>query len=294
MNFLMQLINGLQVGSIYALVALGYTMVYGIVKLINFAHGEIIMVGAYVALISVPMLSSLGLPVWLCIVISVVVCSLLGVIIERIAYKPLRSSPKLSILITAIGVSLLLQNIFMLIFTATPRPFSSVFNLPPIKFNEFNISFVTIATIVITIVLMIIVQLFINKTKMGKAMRAVSEDAGAAQLVGINLNTTVSITFAIGSALAAVASVMYASAYPQINPYMGSMLGLKAFIAAVFGGIGVIPGAILGGVAMGVIESLTKAYISSQLADAVVFGILIIVLLFKPSGIMGKNVGEKV
>lgn len=290
----MQLINGLQVGSIYALVALGYTMVYGIVMLINFAHGEIIMVGAYVALMSVPMLSSLGLPEWLCIIISVIVCSVLGVIIERIAYKPLRNSPRLSILITAIGVSLLLQNVFMLIFTATPRPFSSVFNLPPIKFADFHISFVTISTIIITIVLMVVVQLFVSKTKMGKAMRAVSEDAGAAQLVGININTTISITFAIGSGLAAVASVMYSSAYPQINPYMGSMLGLKAFIAAVLGGIGVIPGAILGGFAMGIIESLTKAYISSQLADAVVFGILIVVLLFKPSGIMGKNIGEKV
>ena len=296
--FINQLINGLQVGSIYALVALGYTMVYGIVKLINFAHGDFIMVGAYLALFSVPMLLGAGLPailvIVLVIVMSVIGCSLLGMATERIAYKPLRGSPSLSVLITAIAVSLFLENLFMILFSSASKPFPAIISANPISIGKIQTNAVTIITNALSIVCMICLQLFIKKTRMGKAMRAVSEDAGAAMLMGCNSNVTISMTFAIGSGLAAVAAVMYCSAYPLVNPYMGSMLGLKAFIAAVLGGIGIIPGAMLGGFVIGLVESLTKAYISSYLADAVVFGILIVVLLVKPTGILGKNVGEKV
>ena len=296
--FINQLINGLQVGSIYALVALGYPMVYGIVKLINFAHGDFIMVGAYLALFSVPMLLGAGLPailvIVLVIVMSVIGCSLLGMATERIAYKPLRGSPSLSVLITAIAVSLFLENLFMILFSSASKPFPAIISANPISIGKIQTNAVTIITIALSIVCMICLQLFIKKTRMGKAMRAVSEDAGAAMLMGCNSNVTISMTFAIGSGLAAVAAVMYCSAYPLVNPYMGSMLGLKAFIAAVLGGIGIIPGAMLGGFVIGLVESLTKAYISSYLADAVVFGILIVVLLVKPTGILGKNVGEKV
>ena len=296
--FINQLINGLQVGSIYALVALGYTMVYGIVKLINFAHGDFIMVGAYLALFSVPMLLGAGLPailvIVLVIVMSVIGCSLLGMATERIAYKPLRGSPSLSVLITAIAVSLFLENLFMILFSSASKPFPAIISANPISIGKIQTNAVTIITIALSIVCMICLQLFIKKTRMCKAMRAVSEDAGAAMLMGCNSNVTISMTFAIGSGLAAVAAVMYCSAYPLVNPYMGSMLGLKAFIAAVLGGIGIIPGAMLGGFVIGLVESLTKAYISSYLADAVVFGILIVVLLVKPTGILGKNVGEKV
>lgn len=296
--FINQIINGLQVGSIYALVALGYTMVYGIVKLINFAHGDFIMVGAYVALFAIPVLVNFGLPpavtVLLVIVVSVVVCSLLGMATEKIAYKPLRGSPSLSVLITAIAVSLFLENLFMILFSSAAKPFPAIISADPISFGGIQTNMVTIVTIVISLVCMAGLQLFIKRTRMGKAMRAVSEDSGAAMLMGINSNATISMTFAIGSGLAAVAAVMYCSAYSLANPYMGSMLGLKAFIAAVLGGIGIIPGAMLGGFAIGLVESLTKAYISSRLADAVVFGILIVVLLVKPTGILGKNIGEKV
>lgn len=292
--FVKQLINGIQVGSIYALVALGYTMVYGIVKLINFAHGDFIMVGAYVTLATVPFLITCGLPAWACILVAVVICALLGVTTERVAYKPLRNSPRISALITAIGVSLFLQNAFALAFSPEPQAIQTIFRLNAVNIGEIQVAGVTLLTIVLSVVIMLLLQLFVKKTKMGKAMRAVSEDSAAAQLMGINVNTTISVTFAIGSALAAVAAVMYCAIYPQVDPYMGSLLGLKAFIAAVLGGIGVIPGAMLGGFVIGIAESMTKAYISSQLADAVVFGILIIVLLVKPTGILGKNVGEKV
>lgn len=295
MNLVQQLLNGLQVGAIYALVALGYTMVYGIVQLINFAHGDIIMVGAYISLSVIPFLTTtLGLPVWVCIVPATIGCAVLGMLTEKIAYRPLRNSPRISALITAIGISLFLQNAFMLLFSANPQPFKKVFTAEPFLLGGMQISFGTGVTIFITVAIMIGLQLFVNKTKLGKAMRAVSEDEGAAKLVGINVNHTIQLTFAIGSGLAAVASVLYLSAYPQVEPTMGSMLGLKAFVAAVLGGIGIIPGAMLGGVIMGLIESLTKAYISSQWADAVVFGVLIVVLLIKPSGILGKNVREKV
>lgn len=294
LKLIQQLINGLQVGSIYALVALGYTMVYGIVQLINFAHGDIIMVGAYVALTFIPILSNAGIPAWLCFVVAVVACSLLGMLTERVAYRPLRSSPRISSLITAIGISLLLENAFQLIFTANPKPFPKVIDVQPLVIGDLQISFVSVLTIVISLAIMIALQMYIKGTKMGKAMRAVSEDPGTASLVGVNVNTTIQVTFAIGSGLAAMASVLYASSYPLIQPLMGSMLGLKAFIAAVLGGIGIIPGAMIGGIIMGIVESLTKAYISSQLADAVVFGILILVLIVKPSGLLGKNVREKV
>lgn len=292
--FTKQLINGIQVGSIYALVALGYTMVYGIVKLINFAHGDFIMVGAYVSLFSIPVLVSIGLPSWLCVIFAIIICSLLGVITERIAYKPLRGSNSLSVLITAIAVSLLLQNLFLLLFSSSARPFPAVFNVNELQLGAIKINGSTVLTIVISIVVMVLLQLFVKKTKMGKSMRAVSENSSAAILMGINVNHTISLTFAIGSGLAAIASVMYCTAYPLAEPYMGSMLGLKAFIAAVLGGIGSIPGAMLGGFVIGIIESMSKMYISSQLADAIVFGILIIVLLVKPTGILGKNLGEKV
>lgn len=291
--FIKQVINGIQAGSIYALVALGYTMVYGIVKLINFAHGDFIMVGAYAALMAIPFFTAMGLPVWLCIIFAVLCCSLLGVITEKVAYKPLRNSPRISALITAIAVSLLLQNLFMVIFSSSPRPFPAVFQMAPVQLGSVQINGVSVLTIAISAALMVALQLFVKKTKMGKAMRAVSEDSEAAILMGISVNRTISMTFAIGSGLAAVASVMYGSVYPLIDPYIGSMLGLKAFIAAVLGGIGIIPGAMLGGIIIGVVESITKMY-NSQLSDAVVFGILILVLIIKPTGIFGKNVGEKV
>lgn len=292
--FIKQLINGFQVGSVYALVALGYTMVYGIVKLINFAHGDFIMVGGYMAVFSIPLLTSAGLPAWLCILLSVVVCALIGFLTEKIAYKPLRGAPSLSVLITAIAMSLFLENLALILFSSAPRSVSNIFNVPPIAFGSVQLTGVSVVTILLSVVIMAGLQLFIKKTRMGKAMRAVSEDGKAAILMGINTNRTISLTFAIGSGLAGVAAVMYCSAYPQVQPYMGSMLGLKAFVAAVLGGIGNIPGAMLGGVLIGLVESMTKGYISTQLADAVVFGILIVVLLVRPAGIFGKNVGEKV
>ena len=284
--FIKQFVNGIQVGSIYALVALGYTMVYGIVKLINFAHGDFIMVGGYVVVFTTPFLANLGVPAWLCVLAAVAVCSAIGVLTEKIAYKPLRGAPSLSVLITAIAVSLCLQNLALIFFSSSPRPMSAVFDVAPVTIGS-------ILTIVMSVALMVALQLFIKKTRVGKAMRAVSEDSQAAILMGISTNKTISLTFAIGSGLAAMAAVMYCSAYPQVQPYMGSMLGLKAFIAAVLGGIGSIPGAMLGGILIGLVESITRHF-NSQLADAVVFAILIVVLLVKPAGIMGKNVGEKV
>ena len=289
--FFNQLLNGLQIGSIYALIALGYTMVYGIVKLINFAHGDIIMVGAYTALI---VMTTLGLPFYIAILAAMVVCVVFGVVIERVAYKPLRSSPRISSLITAIGVSYLLQNIAQLCFSATPKPFPTIFNVAPLVIGDLSIGFSTILTLVVSVLLMILLQFIVRSTKTGKAMRAVSEDMDAAQLMGINVDTTVSITFAIGCALAAIGAVLYCVAYPRVQPTMGALPGLKAFIAAVLGGIGILPGAMLGGFIMGIAESMTKGYISSQLADAVVYGILIIVLLFKPAGLLGKKTREKV
>ena len=294
MEFLLQIINGLQIGSIYALISLGYTMVYGIAQLINFAHGDIIMVGAYISLFSIPAFTRMGLPVWLTMIPAVIVCVLLGMFTERVAYRPLRSSPRISNLITAIGVSLFLENLFMKLFTPNTRPFPKVFTQPPITFVGLHLNFGTVVTIIVTIILSVGLQYFMKKTKYGKAMLATSEDYGAARLVGINVDHTIQLTFAIGSGLAAVAAVLYVASYPQVQPLMGSMPGIKAFIAAVLGGIGILPGAVLGGFILGIVESLTRAYISSQLADAFVFAILIVVLLVKPTGILGKNVREKV
>lgn len=293
MNFLSYLINGISLGSVYAIIALGYTMVYGIAKMLNFAHGDIIMVGGFTAFTVV---STMGGSPIVGILAAVVVCTALGVAVERIAYRPLRDASPLAVLITAIGVSYLLQNVALLIFGSNARQFTSVVNLPPLKLagGELSISSVTIVTILACVVIMAGLMFFINKTKIGQAMLAVSEDRGAATLMGINVNWTIAITFAIGSALAAIAGVLLCSAYPSLTPYTGSMPGIKAFVAAVFGGIGSIPGALIGGVLLGVIENLTKAYISSQLSDAIVFSVLIIVLLVRPTGILGKKVSEKV
>ena len=293
MSFLSYLINGISLGSVYAIIALGYTMVYGIARMLNFAHGDIIMVGGFVVFTIV---STLGLSPWLGLLVAVAICTVLGIVIEKVAYCPLRGASSLAVLITAIGVSYLLQNVALLIFGSNARQFTSIINLPNLKLADgrLTISAVTIVTIITCLVIMVGLTAFINKTKIGQAMLAVSEDTGAATLMGINVNKTISITFAIGSALAAIAGALLCSAYPSLTPYTGSMPGIKAFVAAVFGGIGSIPGALIGGVILGVIENLTKAYISSQLSDAVVFSVLIIVLLVRPTGILGKKITEKV
>lgn len=288
MEFFSHLISGISLGSVYAIIALGYTMVYGIAKMLNFAHGDVIMVGGYISLLA---MTSLGLPTWAAILLAMVVCTILGVIIEGLAYKPLRSAPSLAVLITAIGVSYFLQNAALLVWGANPKAYT-----PIIKGSvpHLNISYTSLLTICVCIVIMIALTLFTNKSKMGKAMRACSEDKPAAQLMGINVNRTISLTFAIGSALAAVAGVLLCSFSPVLAPTTGSMPGIKAFTAAVFGGIGSIPGAFLGGIFIGIIESLAKAYISTQLANSVVFAVLIIVLLVRPAGLLGKYVPEKV
>ena len=289
-QFFMQFINGLNIGSIYALIALGYTMVYGIAKLINFAHGDVIMVGAYISFISM----KFGLPWWLAVIISIVACAVLGVVMEKVAYKPLRNASRISLLITAIGISYLLQNLFQLIFGANPQPYHAFITLPALNLGGISIQANYYITFSVSVLLMILLTLFVNKTTMGTAMRAVSEDEGAAKLMGINVDTTISLTFAIGCALAAIAGILYANCYPMINPTLGSLPGIKAFIAAVLGGIGSIPGAVLGAFILGMVEAMTKAYISSQLTDTIVFAILILMLVFKPAGILGKNVKEKV
>lgn len=293
MSFVSYLINGISLGSVYAIIALGYTMVYGIAKMLNFAHGDVIMVGAFVVFTS---MSGLGLSPALAVLLSVVVCTVLGVLIEKIAYKPLRNASKLAVLITAIGVSYFLQNIALLIFGANTKSFSSVINVPALSLadGQLLISGETMVTVASCIVIMIVLSLFMKYSKAGRAMIAVSEDSGAAQLMGVNVNSTIALTFAIGSGLAAIAGVLLCSAYPSLTPYTGSMPGIKAFVAAVFGGIGSIPGALIGGVLLGIIEILGKAYISSQLADAIVFGVLIVVLLVKPTGLLGKQIQEKV
>lgn len=290
MTFLTQLLNGIQIGSIYALVALGYTMVYGIIKLINFAHGDIIMVGAYVTWY---LIAKLYMSEWAAILLAVVGCTVLGVVIEKVAYKPLRKSARISLLITAIGISFLLENLAQLIFTANPRMFTNLFP-GNMDLGSLTISNNTVVTILVSVALMVGLTLLVDKTKIGKAMRAVSEDNDTAQLMGINVNSTISFTFGLGSALAALAAVLYCCSYTQINPTMGSMLGLKAFVAAVLGGIGSIPGAMIGGLVIGIAESLTKGYVASSYADAIVFGILIVVLLIKPTGFFGRTMNEKV
>lgn len=300
--FIQQLLNGLKVGSVYALVALGYTMVYGIIKLINFAHGDFIMVGGYTLFFTVPLMAAAGMPVWLSVVLAVVICASVGMITEKVAYKPVRNADPLSALITAIAVSLFLENLAQVLFGADKKMMPTMFSFPSVKLGGVNFDGNTMFTIFLGIVTMILLQMFVKKTRLGKAMRAVSEDKDAAVLMGINVNKTITLTFGIGSALAGIAALMYCQAYPQTSPIMGSMLGLKAFVAAVLGGIGIIPGAMIGGLVVGVVEALSKAYIgqltggiiTSAFSDAVVFFILIIVLLVKPSGILGKNVGEKV
>ncbi|MBQ2049134.1 MAG: branched-chain amino acid ABC transporter permease [Spirochaetales bacterium] len=285
-----QLINGLQTGSVYALVALGYSMVYGIIKLLNFAHGDIIMVGAYMVYYAI---ASFALPPVIAIIMAVAVSMLLGVTVEKVAYTPLRSAPRLSLLITAIGVSFLLENGAQLLFGADQKSMDPMIN-GSVSIGSVNVSYAAIVTILVSVAIMVVLNLVVNKTKAGKAMRAVSEDMGAAQLMGISLNRTISMTFAIGSALAGVASVLYLCAYPQASPTMGSMLGIKAFVAAVLGGIGSIPGAMIGGFTIGILEALVAALGFSMWKDAAVFLVLIIVLLFKPTGFLGKKIQEKV
>ena len=296
LNFLNNLINGISLGSVYAIIALGYTMVYGIAKMLNFAHGDVIMVGAYVCFYAV---SSFNLPPVLGVILAVLVCTVLGIVIERLAYKPLRQATSLAVLITAIGMSYFLQNGAQLLWTANNKMFPSFFKFGDSSgitlFNgDMTISYATMVTIAACVVIMIVLTIFTGQSKMGKAMRACSEDKGAAPLMGINVNTTISVTFAIGSALAAIAGVLLCSSYPILVPTTGSMPGIKAFTAAVFGGIGSIPGALLGGVLLGIIEIFAKAYISTQLSDAIVFAVLIIVLLVKPTGLLGKQIREKV
>jgi branched-chain amino acid transport system permease protein len=291
--FLNHLINGISLGSVYAIIALGYTMVYGIAKMLNFAHGDVIMVGAYICFFSV---SSFNLPPAVGVVLAVLACTALGIVIERLAYKPLRQATSLAVLITAIGVSYFLQNGAQLLWTSNIKMFPSFFSASPIEFfgGELKITIAAIVTVAACVVIMLGLTWFTGRTRMGKAMRACSEDKAAAQLMGINVNATISMTFAIGSALAAIAGVLFCSVYPTLTPTTGSMPGIKAFTAAVFGGIGSIPGALLGGVLLGVIEIFASAYISTQMSNAIVFAVLIVVLLVRPSGLLGKQVREKV
>ena len=292
MEVLSYLISGISLGSVYVIIALGYTMVYGIAKMLNFAHGDVIMVGGSVSLLT---MTSLGLPVWASILIAMVVCTILGILIEGLAYKPLRSAPSLAVLITAIGVSYFLQNSALLIWSPNPKVYSPIIEGTLNLFDgQLNVTYMSMLTVAVCIVIMIALTIFTSKSKMGKAMRACSEDKAAAQLMGINVNKTISLTFAIGSALAAIAGILLCSSYPTLSPTTGSMPGIKAFTAAVFGGIGSIPGAFLGGILLGVIECLAKAYISTQLANSIVFAVLIIVLLVRPAGLLGKYVPEKV
>jgi len=292
MEFLSYLVSGVSLGSVYAIIALGYTMVYGIAKMLNFAHGDVIMVGGYVSFCA---MSYLGVPSPVALLLAMAVCTALGIVIEGLAYKPLRSAPSLAVLITAIGVSYLLQNSALLIWSATPKVYPQIIQGSLSLFDGgLSIPYVSMVTVLACLVIMVALSLFIGKSKMGKAMRACSEDKGAAQLMGINVNATISLTFAIGSALAAVAGVLLCASYPTLQPTTGSMPGIKAFTAAVFGGIGSIPGAFLGGLLLGIIEAMAKAYISTNLANAIVFAVLIVVLLVKPAGLLGKYVPEKV
>ena len=291
MTFITQVLNGLQLGSIYALVALGYTMVYGIILLLNFAHGDIIMAGAYISWL---VMSKLGLNPAIAVVLSIVRCMLLGVLIDKVAYAPLRDAPRLSILITAIGVSYFLENGSQLLFGADAKvvpPYTSVSN---IQVGDLTLSFSAIVTVVVTAVATVVLTFLVQKTKLGKAMRAVSEDMGAARLMGINVNTTISFTFAVGSALAGIGAVLYCMAYTQASPTMGIMLGTKAFVAAVLGGIGSIPGAVIGGLLVGFAEVFVSAIGLSVWQDAVVFLLLIVVLIVKPTGLLGRPMTEKV
>ena len=290
-NLIQTLISGLSLGSIYALIALGYTMVYGIAKMLNFAHGDVIMVGAYSGIVAV---AQLGLSPWVTVIVSIVVCAVLGVVIEFFAYKPLRQAAPLSVLITAIGVSYLLQNAALLIFGSQQMAYPTLVKLPGVSVGGVQVDGITVLTLAVTAALMVALTLFIDKTKLGKAMRAVSEDKDAATLMGINVDRTITLTFAIGSALTAFASMFYGMTYVYIKPTTGAMPGIKAFTAAVFGGIGSIPGAMLGGILLGLIEQMSKTYISTLWADAIVFAVLVVVLVVKPTGLLGKPMQEKV
>jgi len=290
-NFIQTIIDGLSLGSIYALIALGYTMVYGIAKMLNFAHGDVIMTGAYAGIVAVGQMHMSPVAAAL---LSVVFCAVLGMVIEFLAYKPLRQAPSLSVLITAIGVSYLLQNLALLIFGSQQKNYPTIINVPSFNVGGVNVDGVKLLTLVTAAIIMVVLTLFISKTRLGKSMRAVSEDKAAASLMGISVNRTITLTFAIGSALAAFASIFYGMSYVYIKPTTGAMPGIKAFTAAVFGGIGSVPGAMLGGIMLGVIEQLSKAYISTLWADAIVFGVLVLVLVVKPTGLLGKKISEKV
>ena len=290
-HFIQTLISGLSLGSIYALIALGYTMVYGIAKMLNFAHGDIIMIGAYAGIIAV---AQMGLPPLIAVLLSILICALLGVLIEFLAYKPLRQAPPLSVLITAIGVSYFLQNLALILFGSQQKAYPTIVQLGQVTIGSVTINGITILTLLVTAIIMVVLSFFINRTRLGKAMRAVSEDKAAATLMGISVNRTIALTFAIGSALAAVASIFYGMSYTYIKPTTGAMPGIKAFTAAVFGGIGSVPGAMLGGILLGLIEQLSKTYISTLWADAIVFGVLVLVLVVKPTGLLGKTMNEKV
>lgn len=291
MSFIQQLINGLALGSVYALIAIGYTMVYGIIGLINFAHGDVYMVGAFIAFLAAGNLHMGFLPA---LIVSMIGCAILGFLIDRIAYKPLRNSPKITLFITAIGMSMLLENGFRVIFGPDPKPFPELFKVKTYVLGTIQINNLQITMFAVSIILVLILQYIIYKTKIGKAMRATSFDNDAARLMGINVDSVISTTFAIGSALAAAAGVLVGMAYPRIDPYMGLMPGTKAFVAAVLGGIGLMPGAMVGGIIMGLAETFTKAYISTKLSDAIAFSLLIVILIVKPAGLLGKKTSEKV
>ena len=291
--FLQSMINGLNQGAIYALIALGYTMVYGIIRMINFAHGDFIMIGSYTLFYTIPLMVDAGMPAWLSVFFAIVICGLIGVVVEVVAYKPVRKAGSMSALITALAMSLFLENLAMVLFGAKPHNVQRIFDLPSVRILGVVLPLNVVLTIGIGVIMMVGLQIFVKNTKIGKAMRAVPQDRDAAVLVGINVNKVITITFAIGSALAAVAALMYCAKYPRVTNDMGSMMGIKAFIAAVFGGIGIIPGAMLGGILVGLIEIFVKLFAPGWY-EAITYAILIVILLVKPSGILGKNVGEKV
>ena len=292
--FIQSVINGLNQGAIYALIALGYTMVYGIIRMINFAHGDFIMVGAYTLFYTIPLMINAGMPAWLAVIAAIVVCVVVGITVEIVAYRPVRGQGSMTALITALAMSLFLENLAMVLFGANPKSVTAVFILPTVTFLGATLQTKYLLTFGIGAFMMVALQLFVKKTKMGKAMRAVPQDKEASTLMGINVNKIITTTFAIGSGLAAVAALMYCSTYPRCTTDMGSMMGLKAFIAAVLGGIGSIPGAMVGGLVVGLVEIFVKVYIAPGWYEAITYGLLIVVLLVKPTGILGKNVGEKV